>query len=438
MPYYLSYVPIAAAWLTVISLYAANAYKTPINDLWIPLAACSVFAVFLLVVYWVIPQTRKAAPLLSAVSVIMFLMWMEFPETYIPVSVILITIVLTYKADKALIHRITKAAGLIALFGVVASSGMAFFNQSERVSETPEYVFELSETPDIYFIVPDRMPSPASMIESGIDPAWFVNELESLGFYVNPDAMSLDPILPDGRGVQTTRTLRFLTSVLNMGREVELTIPYNEASRAVKYNQVAQILIHNGYEYHHIGSWYPETATSPLATYNYVYDYNYPGKFLFSSLFSTAVIDRSIIRYFNLLGGETTTLEYGRALYQREVVMNIPESDNPQFVFAHILMPHPAFVFKADGTPQEPGRDDFAANVEQIEYAMTYLIELIKGIPEDAVIIIQADEGMAFVNRDYNKQLSLVQWNGVLSAWRGVSGDIPITHVLKELLEKLK
>jgi hypothetical protein len=137
------------------------------------------------------------------------------------------------------------------------------------------------------------------------------------------------------------------------------------------------------------------------------------------------------------LGGEVNTLEYGRALYQRDVVMNIPVSDNPQFVFAHILMPHPAFVFKSDGTPQEPGRDDFAANVEQIIYAKTYLLEMIAGIPEDAVIIIQSDEGMAFVNRDYNKQLSLVQWNGVLSAWRGLDGDIPITHVLKELLDRL-
>ena len=439
MPYRLFYVPIATAWLCVVSLYAANSYKTPINDIWIPLVVCGSFAVLLLGLYLIPTQTRKAAPLLASITTILLLMWMEFPDPIIPAFAIIGGIVLLYKAEKDVIHRITKAVGLIALFGVVASGAMAFIDKSEPEVVTIKSNYELTETPDIYFIIPDRMPSIESMIESGFDTSEFVSELESLGFYIDSDAMSIDPVLPGSAGVPTSRTLRFLTSVLNLGYDVPLEIPFNVADNMVKGNQMIDVMKANGYSYYHSGSWFEPSAYNMNADVNYIYKGEFIANFFYDSQFSTAVIDRSILRYANLLVGNRIQEEYNRAVFQAESVKSTAQYDSPKFVFAHILVPHPEYVFKPDGSKQDEGVSDTDAYYQQIEYAMIYLVDIVKALPEDAIVIVQSDEGMLYDNHDYNDSLSLTQWNGILTAWRvpGNPEGVRSVDILKYVLEQL-
>jgi hypothetical protein len=99
----------------------------------------------------------------------------------------------------------------------------------------------------------------------------------------------------------------------------------------------------------------------------------------------------------------------GFPLSQLPVVASLPES--PKFVFAHVLAPHPPFVFDADGeavTSKHPtladGGDcqgstaDYIAGYrDQIAYVDRILEEAIDGIlsnsPGAPIIILQADHG---------------------------------------------
>ena len=65
----------------------------------------------------------------------------------------------------------------------------------------------------------------------------------------------------------------------------------------------------------------------------------------------------------------------------------------------HFLDPHPPYIFQADGQPQTSGVNEKQAYLDQIEYASTALTQLVTWLrAEDptAIIIIEADEGMAY------------------------------------------
>lgn len=101
-----------------------------------------------------------------------------------------------------------------------------------------------------------------------------------------------------------------------------------------------------------------------------------------------------------------------RVLYTFDQLAELPELDGPKFVFAHILSPHPPFVFDARGKPIQPKRsysindgDDYIGTwkeyrkgyAAQIRYTSQMLEQtvskILEGSPEPPVIIVQADHG---------------------------------------------
>jgi hypothetical protein len=99
-----------------------------------------------------------------------------------------------------------------------------------------------------------------------------------------------------------------------------------------------------------------------------------------------------------------------------------PSKDSPVFVFAHIIAPHPPFVFDSDGEPLEP-RSPFAINdgsqfmgtheeyltgyVDQLAYVNTRVMRMVEELLAHSstppVIIIQGDHGPA----------SMLDWENV-------------------------
>jgi len=80
------------------------------------------------------------------------------------------------------------------------------------------------------------------------------------------------------------------------------------------------------------------------------------------------------------------------------------DTDKPKFIFAHILSPHPPYLFTPDGNvtgyvPADtndglPRRDKM---VNQLQYVNTQILRLVQGIKKSSktepVIILQSDEG---------------------------------------------
>jgi hypothetical protein len=294
-----------------------------------------------------------------------------------------------------------------------------------------------TKLPDIYFIIPDRMPSIAAELEDGFSGATaFQQSLENLGFQVWPDSLSSDPLKPkQTEGTPTTRTQRYVSSALNYGAPIPCDISYNASIQMIDYPQVASDLKAIGYQYDMIGSWWPVTASSPSADNNFVYHSTALSQAIDNS-FITAFYDRTLLGWtrvspLTLLQIDKST-EAARQEYQLQTINDIAtgeiepaQSTAPKFVFMHFLDPHPPYIFQADGQPQTSGVSEKQAYLDQIEYASTVLIKLAANLrAEDptAIIIIEADEGMAYDGSEadstaLNEAEDNTEWNGTLSAW---------------------
>jgi hypothetical protein len=378
-------------------------------------------------IFYAVPITRKVAGLVSAVFVAITMLWMLFPSQLIPVAVMLLAIALLPRLK---VKTVTAFCTLILGVACLVSLVTAGVNTNRIPVEAAQNgEIRLLKTLDIYFIVPDRFTSPIGLQAMGYNDSEFVSYLRDEGFYVNEGALSKDQINPTDRGVATTRTSRFMASVLNLGEEIDLNIPYNVCSQMIKYNKVTRILKANGYTYYHIGDWWPETETNPLADVNYVYA---GGSLMPTQELSMTLLDRSIWRYVNTFGRSSNVYKE-RHLYQIESLREICSSNlSPKFVFLHTLVSHPPFVWAENTT------DEYGGYIQEIKFAESYLRQVIEIVPKNAILIIQSDEGVCFTKPSLNCNLTNDQWRGVLSAWR-VPGDpslVNIVDILGYVIEK--
>ena len=94
--------------------------------------------------------------------------------------------------------------------------------------------------------------------------------------------------------------------------------------------------------------------------------------------------------------------KWRRIEYQFDAIADVPTMfTEPTFTFAHLLLPHPPFVFNSDGTfltpDQAMGRTMSESYIAQVEYAnrkiLTLVDELLANSKTPPVIIVQSDEG---------------------------------------------
>lgn len=103
----------------------------------------------------------------------------------------------------------------------------------------------------------------------------------------------------------------------------------------------------------------------------------------------------------------------------------------PKFVFAHILLPHPPYLFNADGAPIKPkgligwdgNRADLQAYLDQATYTQRQMMHFIKRLRRkstEAVVIIQGDHGGAFTGSACDRNPSdsyIAERLGILNAY---------------------
>jgi len=429
--------PIMAGCFIVLSVFSSYAYRLEWNQLPTALAVGAVIGLLGWVVFYTLPFTRPASAVTASVITIVFMTWAVYPFPIIPMMVMLSTIIVLYDIKpyhNRVIATITFMVLALAITVALAQSVYTKILYADNEGNLQDQTALLEHKPDIYFIVPDRFTNLSALEEIGYDTSGFAGELEARGFYIRHDAISEDKATPTEDSLApTTRTLRFLSSVLNMGEEVDLCIPYNQASSKVKNHLVGKILKDNGYTYHHIGDWWQETLTNPNADRNYIYRGYSLIDYFAGDEFAVAIIDMSWLREANtgslLSFKKLTEFNQARNLFQLAAFKDIAGSgEHPKFVFVHILIPHPPYVWGAD-TEGMSTKEKYLA---QVQFTEGYLIQMIDAIEEtDSIIIIQSDEGVNIGQFSNNK------WNGVLTAWR-IPGEsfsemdsVPITDVLK-------
>jgi len=196
--------------------------------------------------------------------------------------------------------------------------------------------------PNIYYIVLDgfgRADVLKELYAFDLEP--FVKRLESLGF-----------VVPTASRSNYAQTFPSLASSLNMNYldAVASGLTESKDRRAldylIQYNALFELAKRAGYRVIGIGSNY--SATEHLAGADVCRCEQYGLR-----EFETAVLDRTPLRELPI-----DRLTYGshrRKIEQQFLHLEAgPDSDTPTLVFAHIIAPHPPFVFDAEGKALRP------------------------------------------------------------------------------------
>lgn len=244
--------------------------------------------------------------------------------------------------------------------------------------------------PDIYYIILDRYASANSLAEFyDYDNSLFVDYLTSKEFYVAQDSTA-----------NYVRTLLSLTSSLNMeylNSTDEETNDLYPLNLRLEDNAVQRALQEAGYQYIHVGSWWEQTRESELADVNI----NYGARIdEFSEAILSTTMPYSVCAELGIVD-DNYMRQWKRTVYEFDQLAEIPENDKPTFVFAHLLVTHPPYVFESDGSfitseesHQRSNRDNYVNQVMAANSMLEKLIDQLLSKSEvDPIIILQADEG---------------------------------------------
>jgi len=255
--------------------------------------------------------------------------------------------------------------------------------------------------PDVYYIILDRYASAWTLEHVyGMDNAPFLADLRERGFHVADDAWanyfktafsitsSLDMAPLDGPALKAGAVEGQEFGPINARLRGHLAGPLTFKSL--------------GYEYVHIASFWEPSTTNVDASVTFTYADGLE--------FSTALGETTALSLLEPAQPAATV----RTIYTADLVrrfhaygfQHLEESatrQGPTFAFAHILLPHPPYVYLPDG--RSPGRGDGTHGrtverqyADQVRYTNARVLEAIDKLiaapgGDEAVIIIQADEG---------------------------------------------
>jgi len=251
--------------------------------------------------------------------------------------------------------------------------------------------------PDIYYIILDDY-GQGQMLKDlyGLDNSAFLDGLRARGFTIAEDSHS-----------NYNQTILSLASTLNLDyldRLVALHPEQNDRQalvERVKSNTAMRFLKEHGYQTIVIASGYEFTeidgADVFLAPRVQINSFE---SMLISSAFAEVGLKQAMQTSYRM-----------EVLQRFSILESMASRPGPKFVFAHIVLPHPPFVFDRQGGPREPKILGFSdgshlglppaeyidAYNEQLLYANRLVNSLVDSILKNSatepVIILQGDHG---------------------------------------------
>lgn len=309
-------------------------------------------------------------------------------------AVSLLAIAAFITSTRRTLVRTNQSANVAAIVLTVAAIGQGLssgpiFNASHTRAITRALVTDAESTsvagenmPDIYYIILDRYAND-EVLQRYLhhDNGAFLSWLAANGFYVARNSVANYP-----------GTLRSVASSLNMDyleryRPVSKTQMAADRVWSTLYqdNAVVQILQSRGYRYLHFGSYWTQTFANRHA------DFLWNPLSRSPSLLANHLFMRSLIYPLRLRS--FLDLEAPDVF---DAVARHSADPGPKFVFAHILLPHPPYLFSRDGQ-RALIVDTSAAYLEQLDFATRKTMDLVAAIKQrtqrPCVVILQSDEG---------------------------------------------
>jgi glucan phosphoethanolaminetransferase (alkaline phosphatase superfamily) len=260
--------------------------------------------------------------------------------------------------------------------------------------------------PDIYVIILDSYLRDDVLHDIyGVDNSEFLFSLEQRGFFIARNARS-----------NHTHTALTVSSMLNYDY-------LDSLSKTTGLDTLAEshlgTMIHNNRTFHQLDCLGYKVTT--LSNGFYYTDFpesdhiistgTYPSSFAYQLAASTP------LTLFTLQNQYNTLRE--RMFRTFEEVQKIPQSENPQFVYAHLMFGHPPFLFNIKGEEVNPLRemrfdsthyfksqvvkDDFVNEYKnQVTFLAGKVLQTVDGIlansKEPPIIIMMGDHGPSFLD----------------------------------------
>jgi hypothetical protein len=250
---------------------------------------------------------------------------------------------------------------------------------------------------DIYFLVFDRYGSAEALERRfGITDNDLYDWLRQRGFQV--------PAHPHANYRATDFSL---ASTLNMEFLDGLTRAVGPvsgdrtpAAAMFKDHAVGRFLKAQGYAYEQLGSWFEQTRAIPIADRNLVLGSTSE----FESVVDGTTILPAIRRVLGQRDPELTFRDFHReaTLFEFRELRRLSTAPGPKFVFAHILLPHDPYVFRADGSPiseaeanATPEAELYANHLAVANAHIKDIVTYLQARPEASrpIILIEGDEG---------------------------------------------
>jgi hypothetical protein len=413
--------PLLFAAYAVLFLYSANLEQVLPVDAAAPLARAVVVAAALTAVLaLVLRDARKGAIVATALVVAFFafghvagflagLGLGEAAQLGAWGMVVLATFLFAARATSR-VPQATAGLNVVAvILVVIAAANILPYEISragrEPVSQAPPVLARNDAAPgrDIYFLVFDRYGS-ADAIERrfNITDNELYGWLRERGFQV--PANSHANYRATDFSLAATLNMQLLDNLTReVGRDSD---DRTAAQEMLREHEVGRFLKSQGYRYYQIASWYGPSRSIAIADENLVYGVASE----FESVFRDTTILPAIDRVRGVVSAEPTFRDRHRegALFGFRQLRRVATAPGPKFVFAHILLPHDPYVFKADGSPVAAAEEKTAPERQlyagQLAFANSQIKEIVGYLlagPEETrpIVIIEGDEGPLMCQR---------------------------------------
>jgi hypothetical protein len=413
--------PVLIAAFPVLFLFAQNAeQQVTLAPLWLPLLVCTAAGVGALLVFAGIMRDWQRGALLASLLLALFFsfghVWNLVGSALgqrwvlaIPWGLIaLVGGVLIWRGGRWVSSAgrfLNIAAVLLVAFNVFRVANFASESSAAAQSVLPPAELHLhapAELPDIYYIILDRYANVDTLRTIyGYDNEPFMRDLEARGFTIARHAWA-----------NYFKTALSLYSSLSMKHidpadlgETEPPYDFTSIFAALRgHLTVPSALKSLGYDYIHLGNWWEPTATN--------IDADISLRFQESAEFSSALISTTMLSLISPEIDQGGSDVSGETIERRDLARNTTLYDfdrleesagraGPTYVFAHILVPHPPYVFNPDGSPlyldEANNRQENINYVRQLQFTNMKILHAIDVLIADSdrtpVIILQADEG---------------------------------------------
>ena len=383
-PFLLAFFP---SWILILKNYDELIFQ----DILISLAIVSVSIIIWIVIRKIIKNGNKAA-LITGVGVVFFFYFgyvqdalkgilvsnipVNKTSILVPISIIIFIILTVYFIkSKNNFESIIKIANVVSITLILVVCVQFIIPGAS------------AEKPNVYHIILDEYTDNEILTKKfGYNNEKFLEFLNNNGFYMHDKLFST-----------FGSTVKELNVILNMEYPKKLRW-MSEDYESLNNNKVMSIFSNQDYSVIETNSMMRWKNFSDVDT-KLCYDTNF-----INSEFLDQVLGKSIIRYFLEKYQQDTRRDTIRCTFNvlNEITL---KTDGPKYVFSHVYVPHPPFLFGPNGENVIPDRREISGlqswenpqgYVNQLIYATNEITVVIKNIVKNdpnAIIIVQGDTG---------------------------------------------